>query len=264
MVSRKFVLIVVEGNHDQACVQRILRKKLRLSEVKNFDDMKPDFPKIWRKFAPEYRQGEGRLHTRLNMPAIFEGSNLSVAVYWGEGSNLVRNLKLRIKDLDPEEYEPLYAVGMIVDSDKQSVSQIVSYYHEKLKNILPNLPNQTAKGGIIADGEIRSGIYILPDNESQGVLDTILCKCGKFAYGDYWDRAVDYISSFQQEDRSRIGVKWKPFDREKATIAALVSILKPGKSNTVSLADDDWISEDTIAQVPELQSLVDFIERLCQ
>ena len=55
---------------------------------------------------------------------------------------------------------------------------------------------------------------------------------------------------------------WKPFDRDKATIAAVTSILKPGKTNTVSVSDDKWISCETAQLIPAIQSLLDFLRDL--
>ncbi|MCM1983210.1 hypothetical protein QQ91_0010290 [Lyngbya confervoides BDU141951] len=104
------------------------------------------------------------------------------------------------------------------------------------------------------------GVYILPNNSDQGVLDTLLCACGEVAYPVYMERAKSYISQFSEEEVRQIG--WKPFDKEKATVATIASILKPGKTNTVSIADNAWISTQTEQLVSSLQNLTIFLRKL--
>jgi hypothetical protein len=70
-------------------------------------------------------------------------------------------------------------------------------------------------------------------------------------------RAKDYINQFSE-------IKWKRFDKDKATIATVASVLKPGKTNTTSIADDKWISSDTAQLIPAIQSLVDFLRNLIE
>lgn len=65
-MSRKYVLIGVEGYHDQAFVSRILCKLLGFCEFKG-DNSKLDH--FWRNFIPNYPKG-GNLYKRLDMPQI--------------------------------------------------------------------------------------------------------------------------------------------------------------------------------------------------
>ncbi|MEB3249090.1 MAG: DUF3226 domain-containing protein, partial [Merismopediaceae bacterium] len=116
--------------------------------------------------------------------------------------------------------------------------------------------------GVISRDNPRTGIYILPNNQNQGVLDSILCQCGNKVYPEYMERSRNYINQFTEQERQQKPLKWKPFDPEKATIATIVSILKPGKTNTSSISDNDWICKDTIKAVPELRQFVDFLREL--
>ena len=54
----------------------------------------------------------------------------------------------------------------------------------------------------------------------------------------------------------------KLFDDKKALIATVVSVLKPGKTNTVSINDNDWISHRTIEEVESLKQLQTFLMEL--
>ena len=70
-MSRKYVLIGVEGPHDQAFVSRILCKLLGFSK---FDGKMSELDNFWRKFIPNYPKG-GNLYDRLDMPQILYNDN---------------------------------------------------------------------------------------------------------------------------------------------------------------------------------------------
>ncbi len=227
-MSRRYVLIGVEGNHDQVFLKRILCKLLVFSEWnKKLDTLDP----LWRKFIPTYPV-KGDYYKRLDMPSILYRDDLSVAIYLGEGGNLTKNLNLKFSDLDINDFS---AFAIIVDADKDIPNEKAKEYCDKLKEYFPNFPNLAIA---LVKGSPNLGIYILPNNSDQGVLDTLLCKCGEFAYRVHMQRAKDYINQFSSQETKH----WKPFDTEKATIATVVSVLKPGKTNTVSIADNEWIS----------------------
>jgi hypothetical protein len=253
-VNRKCILIGVEGNHDQAFLAKVLRELLGFSkceEQKNLDT-------LWRKFIPVYPPKTGRLHVRLDMPSILYTDTLSVAIYAGEGSRLVDNLKDKLADIDYSN--SLSAFAIVADADKQKPSEVAKKYHDELKEYFPNFPFEISETGAVTEGVPTLGVYILPNNSDQGVLDTLLCACGEVAYPIYMERAKSYISQFSEEEVRQIG--WKPFDKEKATVATIVSILKPGKTNTASIADNAWISTQTEQQISSLQNLIIFLRKL--
>jgi hypothetical protein len=75
-------------------------------------------------------------------------------------------------------------------------------------------------------------------------------------------RARSYIEEFSEEERRSFNCRWKPFDQEKALVATVVSVLKPGKTNTASLLDNNWVGEETKEGVPALASFGDFLRNL--
>jgi len=230
-VSREHILIGVEGNHDQAFLVKVMCKLLGFSKCEELSNLEP----IWKKFIPKYPPPKtGKLYIRLDMPSILYTETLSVAIYAGGGSELIKNLTNKLADMDYNN--ELSAFAVIADADKDNPAEVAR----------ENRP--------------RVGLYILPNNVDQGVLDTLLCDCGKIAYPEYMNRAKAYIQQFSEEEISQIG--WKPFDKEKATIAAIASILKPGKTNTATISDDRWISEQTATQIPSLQNLLTFLKQL--
>jgi len=251
MVNRRYALIGVEGNHDQAFLCRVLDKLLGF---RKFNGKESDLDTFWRKFVPIYPPKGGRLYMRLDMPSVLQTEDVSVAIYAGEGSKLITNLVAKLSDID---HSALLAFGIVADADKYSPQIVADTYSAGFREFFLNFPN---KPGVIRESSPRLGLYVLPDNSNQGVLDTLLCKCGESAYPEFMRRARSYVEQFSQDEIQEIG--WKPFDKEKAIVATVASVLKPGKTNTVSIADNNWICPETIATVSELNSIVSFLKNL--
>ena len=250
-MSRRYVLIGVEGNHDQAFLGKVLRELLGFNEW----DKKSELDPLWRSnFVPTY-PAKGDYYKRLDMPSILHRDDLSIAIYAGEGKdNLKDNLSLKFSDLDTDNFS---AFAIVADADKETPKESVQSYCKKFREYFPNFPDQA---GTVVAGSPNLGIYILPNNSDQGVLDTLLCECGEVVYPIHMQRAKDYINQFSSQETKH----WKPFDREKATIAVVASVLKPGKTNTVTIKDNKWISITTAQQIPAIQSFVDFLRDLIE
>lgn len=255
MSQKEYVLIGVEGSHDQAFVGKVF-KLLGFQDFKkvhkgNIDKLDP----FRRKLIPEYPNKKGDLYARLYMPSIFFTETISVAIFLGEGSNLISNLDDIISN-NSSYQENLTAFAIIVDSDKKDPQSIAQEFSTTFKEYYPNFSD---KPGVISKTSPRTGIYILPDNQNQGVLETILLECGNQVYSEYLEQANHYINSL--DNCSKKFHRWKAFDQEKAIIASVVSVLKPGKTNTVSIADNNWISQET-QNVAILANFISFIKQL--
>ena len=251
MVDRQYALIGVEGNHDQAFLCRILHKLLGFNK---FDGNQSDLDTFWHKFVPVYPSKSGRLYKRLDMPSVLHTENVSVAIYIGEVDNLIPNLSAKLSDID---YSELSAFGIVADADKCSPDRVAKNYHTGFREFFPDFPSEP---GVLTEDSPRLGLYVLPDNSNQGVLDTLISNCGKSAYPEFMQRAESYIAQFSQEEIQKIG--WKRFDREKALVATVASVLRPGKTNTVTITDNNWVCAETVAAIPELSSVVSFLKEL--
>ena len=253
----KYAIIGVEGPHDQAFTGKVLKllnfKDLR-EELKGLESQLDPF---WRKFIPVYPK-KGNLYKRLDMPSILFNDTISVAIYAGEGSNLVTNLD-DILFTNYEYQTNLAAFGIVADCDKSTPDRIAEPYANKFRSYFPNFPDRP---GVVNTNSPRTGVYVLPDNASPGVLDTLLCECGQIAYPAYMEKASSYLNEFSESDRKSL--KWKNFDPEKALVATVVSVLKPGKTNTTSIADNNWVSEQTKQQVPALANFIEFLSQLLE
>jgi len=266
----RYAIIGVEGPHDQAFVGKVLKllgfkdfkeewdkldKSTRLDMSK---ELESKFDKFWHKFIPKYPK-QGSLYKRLDMPSILFNDTISVAIYAGEGSNLVTNLN-DILFANPEYQTDLAAFGIVADCDKSNPAQVVVKYSNCFRKYFPNFPNQA---GVVDDINIpRTGIYVLPDNTSQGVLDTLICSCGEIAYPAYMERARSYLNNFSEEEKKIL--KLKNFDLDKALVATVASVLTPGLTNTVSIARNNWVSKQTQQQVPALANFIEFLSQLLE
>ena len=249
-MSRKYALIGVEGPHDLAFVGKVLK----LLNFKEFDGEEPNLDPFWKKFIPTYPKKGGKLYERLDMPAIYFTDTLSVAIYAGGGSSLSKNLFAILGNHLPYQKQ-IAAFGIIADADHDSPNNIATKYSKDFQVYFPGFPTV---GGNVDPGDPRTGIYVLPDNSQKGVLENILCSCGEYAYPLHMEKASSYLAEFDAEHKR----KWKPFDDKKALIATVVSVLKPGKTNTVSIKDNNWISQNTLSNVPALENFVTFIKKL--
>ena len=253
----KYAIIGVEGPHDQAFTGKVLK----LLGFKDFREelkgLKSDLDPFWRKFIPVYPK-KGNLYKRLDMPSILFNDTISLAIYAGEGSNLVTNLD-DILSANPEYQTNLSAFGIVVDCDKSPPDRIVEPYANKFRSYFPNFPKFP---GVVDTNSPRTGIYVLPDNQRPGVLDTLVCECGEIAYPAYMERARSYLDKFSEEEKKSLNLK--NFDLDKALVATVASVLTPGLTNTVSIARNNWVSEQTQQQVPALANFIEFLRQLLE
>jgi len=124
-VSREHILIGVEGNHDQAFLVKIMCKLLGFSKCEEVSNLEP----IWKKFIPKYPTPKtGTLYIRLDMPSILYTETLSVAIYAGGGSELIKNLTNKLADIDYKDQ--LSAFAIIADADKDNPAEVARKYHQ--------------------------------------------------------------------------------------------------------------------------------------
>jgi len=97
--------------------------------------------------------------------------------------------------------------------------------------------------------------YIFPDNKHQGTLEDLLLNCAEIEYTDLLSLSNDYI----EEIGSTYKAKWSRSDDKKVLIGWITNVLKPGKSNQVSINDNNWISKRTISTLDSLNNLAEFI-----
>ena len=252
-MSLKFSIIATEGPHDQAVIARLLQ----LKGLKRFDGVLKSLDDFWKGFIPIYPSNRGNLYERMNMPSILTSQTHSVAIYSGGGSNLVQNItaiatnnKRYVQDID--------AFGLVIDADTKQPTKVSKQKADELRTLLPMISEVP---GEITSGKPRTGIFVLPDNTVQGTLDSNLVKCASVVYPDHKAGAEQFLDGLPPQHTQMLT---RPFVKEKALVACIVSVLQPGMANTPSIAQDSWICEQTLNEVSEIASLSHFIEKLLE
>jgi len=172
----RYAIIGVEGPQDQAFVGQVLKQLLGFKDFrgKEFRGLKKNLDPFWQMFIPKYPK-DGDLYKRLDMPSILYNDSVSVAIYAGEGSNLVKSLDRLIRDHPPYQ-EELMALGIVADADRKAPDAVVAPYCNCFRSYFPNFTDQA---GAIDRSVTRTGIYVFPDNVNPGVLETLLCQCDR-------------------------------------------------------------------------------------
>ncbi|TMC24002.1 MAG: hypothetical protein E6J34_01185 [Chloroflexi bacterium] len=210
-MSRKYCLLATEGPHDQAAIARLLQ----LSGLKKFNGVQKELDLFWEGFIPNYPKG-GNLYTRMDMPSILTSPTHSIAIYCGEGSKLVQNL-IAIVTNHPRYAQEIHAFGLIVDTDNEPPQKVAKEKAEGLRGSFPT-------------------------NKRSGALDSILAECASVVYPDHKKGATQFINDLDGKHTKHLNLAAK----DKTVVACIVSILKPGSTNTSSIAKDDWICGQTI------------------
>ena len=247
-MARRYAILGVEGPHDQAFVGRVLQ----LMGCEEFKGEQAKLDPFWARFVPTYPKS-GRLYVRLDMPSILTKGDLSVAVYAGEGGRLKSQLAATVENHDPYQRD-LFAFGIVADADQAGARSIAQGFARAFAPFYPGFP--TAPGVVDASG-CRTGIFVLPNNHDRGVLETLIVQCGEIVYPKHVSAARGFVDVFDVADTAH----WRPFDKDKALVAGVASILRPGMTNTVTIKQDYWISTKSAAV---LNGFISFLTALLE
>lgn len=253
-MSLSYALLLTEGPHDQAFVGKLLG----LFGLKDFGGKLAQLDPFWLPLIPTYPR-KGDLYARLNMPSIYISATHSVAVYHVEGKDNVLEQVSALIASSPGYLNRLAAWGLIVDADLKRPDDVARMYAARLRAFFPDLSGQP---GAVDPGPPRTGIYVLPDNISQGTLDCVLLDCAAVMYPRHKQAVEQFLIGLVADE----GHPWQnhPFALEKSLVASIVSILRPGSSNTTSIALDSWVCEQSVLEVPSVAYLKEFLERLLE
>ncbi|MCX7045391.1 MAG: hypothetical protein NTX50_07915 [Candidatus Sumerlaeota bacterium] len=252
MMPERHVLIAVEGRSDQAFVVKALRIFLNF---KLMPGEKSQWPEFWTKLIPKFPFKDD-LYAPMPVPQILhrieDKDILYIVVYAPGGTEEIKRAVPYFFENNPEYREKIAAFGIVADADHFAPDVVAKQYAASYKRFFPDFPDEA---GQVQTSGIRTGCFVLPDNINQGVLETLLIPSGRVAYPKHVEKAESFVKNFDANDKKH----WARYDNEKAVIAAAVSILKPGRTNTVSISDNDWISPATIAY---FQGFIEFVKKL--
>jgi hypothetical protein len=254
----KYGYLVVEGPHDVEFVARVL-KPYGLRRIR----LKSDLDPFWESLVPEVFPIDDDLLKRVPVPMFFTSATHSVAIDGAMGDTLiVETVQESLAYLGPDQ---LVGVGLMLDADTRvTPSQRFLSIKDKLASleVTLDLPDNPGKVG---SGHPRSGVFMLPDNQSQGTLEDILVQCAEIAYPSLLARANTFVQGVDANSLTRDDKKEfeKPAGRNKAIVSSISSILKPGKTIQVSIQDNRWLKDDAL-NLPRVKAVQTFLAELLE
>lgn len=253
---KQFGYIVVEGQHDIEFIAHFFRlfrfrRVQYLAQLENF----------WKRLIPTSFPFEDDLLRRVPIPIFFENDTHSIAIHSANGdSNIAR---IAIESINALPTGKIIGYGFFLDTDSQkSPTQRFSDFKTKLMEQSFPFPIPDNPGEMIAY-DPKVGIYIIPDNQNQGTLENILIDVAQINYQGLLSSANNYIngidlSQLLPEDLEEFN---KPAGRNKAIVASLSGVLRPGKSIQVSIQDNRWLTGDAM-NLPKVNNILDFLVSL--
>ncbi|GAB4296130.1 MAG: hypothetical protein Fur0025_33550 [Oscillatoriaceae cyanobacterium] len=170
------------------------------------------------KYRPKKLIVEGEQDKRV-IPELMEKNGIK----WGETKDTaVVDIEPYGGDgfIDPDfistklKASGLTALGLIVDADDDLNARWDSVRNACLKSI-PDIPQHLPKSGLIhvTTAGIKFGVWIMPDNETQGMLETFLA----YLIPDDGESLWNYAQQVVDEAKTQ-GAKFIPSHRDKACI----------------------------------------------
>jgi len=120
-----------------------------------------------------------------------------------------------------------------------------------------------AAPGMVAQGSLRTGIYIFPDNRSPGTLETLLDECASTVYPGLRDAGRNLVDSVDRTQLTPDDLQelTAPSGQVKAVMGCISSVLKPMRAIQNSIEDNRWVSDETLT-LTNVQSVENFLEQL--
>lgn len=254
----RYAYLVVEGPQDVEVVARLL-KPYGFERVRQFDALDG----YWHALVPRTFPHKGELNQPVPVPVFFasEETEVSVAVQSaGSDSRIVPRIEETLVVRFPA---PLNALGAILDADSKKTPQerfkAVQDSLVKLGLAFPEQPGQ------VSIASPRCGIFVLPDNQTAGTLEDLLLECADVHYAGLVREARAFVARIQPDDaaftREDMKELRKPAGVQKATVASVVSVLKPGRTLQVSLQDNRWL-EGAALDLPRVARAQQFLREL--
>ncbi|MEI8094511.1 MAG: DUF3226 domain-containing protein [Spirochaetales bacterium] len=244
----KSTLILVEGVHDAEVVGKVLREN-GFSQVR----VKSEVNSIWEILIPKKFPVNDDLLERVSVPFFYDSTDSTVAVRVCNSVSKVEAVYKDLRDTIYPRFSGIDSIFVIVDSDKKSETEV-------RKSLVTSLSFPTPGKGVATAGGKAYGLFVVPNNSSQGTMESILTACGELNYPDLLENARKFVDTVDRAklDSSDLQEIGKPFGREKAIIGVAANFLKPGKSVVASISDNRWISSSSI-EATQLSVLKEYI-----
>ena len=241
-MPRRLSYIAVEGPQDVEFIGRLL-KHGDFTWVKMKVEVDAAFTPLTELRFPV---GDD-LTRRMPVPHFYQTATHAVAVHASQGeSNLAKNT---IESLDLVR-RPVESVGFVMDDDSNPnpASRLEELNKQLGRQAKPAQFTLPAVLAVVQPGPPRTGVYVLPDNESPGTLEDLLLDCAGI---NYLYPAVAASNFVRKVDRSTLCTEerknlQKGSNEKKAHVGAIVSLLRPGKTTQVSIHNNRWLDGDAV------------------
>jgi hypothetical protein len=251
----RYAYLTVEGPHDLEFVARFLKPHglTRVTRLSSLDE-------YWLKLVPKQFPYEDDLARRVPVPVFFHGDNLAIAIgVAGGDSRIVSHVEETLAVLS----ERPSAIGIILDADVDDTPR--GRFDSVLRGLakLGSLASLPSDPGQVTDSEQRVGIFVLPDNVSQGTLEGLLIECAALNYPSLLAAANNLVASvrpavFAKRDMEEF---LKNAGAAKATVSCVASVLKPGKAVQNSIQDNRWV-HGAAHDIPRIAAFGRFVKKL--
>ena len=163
--------------------------------------------------------------------------------------SLLGGVSSAIVILDKTDIRPS-SIGFILDADSNLPKQfdkLKTEWGEKSKdNELLGTYSFPSHAGVCTTGTCPFGVFVMPDNQSSGSLETLLLQRAKGVYPVLHKKADDFIQVVKNTKDaippgSELGSKGQ--NEGKAVLHAMTSVLKPGKTLQASISDNEWVPQ---------------------
>lgn len=249
-----FAFLAVEGIVDLELAGRILAQS-GFQRYRKLEDL-PDF---WRRIVPDKYPPKGELDKRVRVPSFFRRDPDSVAISW-VGSQLDafgKHFRESFATLDQAE---LTAIGILADADQNAAEDMAARIARVNQVTGLEFP---AESGRVTAGRPRLGTFFSP-GIGKGTVEDLLLDCAAVEFPGLLQLAGQFVSGAEAlipvhpEELASLGHHSGP---QRASVGAIASLLKPGKSVQASIQDHRWISDRTLA-LPRVALLAKFLNDL--
>jgi len=242
-------LIIVEGAHDIAVIERVLS----LNGIKDRVGKEEDLPEIWKRIIPtRYPFDQNRLDRIAPIPSFVKSHDISVAIKNANSDKeIINTLQQILHYMEIKDIAELESVMLVCDADLETAdakrTKILDMWEDTGDLIL----NESKMEIETRIKKIPLYTFIFPDDCNSGNLENLLLETAKEAYPKLLEWALEYID----KAKTVTSTLKREQDIKKATIGCIANTMKPGKANQVSIADNEWITEETLKKCLMLEKL---------
>lgn len=242
-------LIIVEGAHDIALIEKLLRLNGIGEKIGN----EKDLPEVWKHMIPaRYPFNADRLERITPIPSFVKNSDVSVAIKNANSDKAIMSvLRQTLQLMKFEELDQISAIMLVCDADRMEGD-------EKRRKLLADRDEDADFSLDVESMKLNVGIkkiplhtFVFPDNSGKGNLENLLLQTAEVEYPELLKLATEYV---EKASNIQDSLK-KEQNAKKAKVGCIANAMKPGKANQVSIADDNWVSERTIRECSMLRTL---------